>query len=120
MKSSKKYLKINYNWFIKFYLLQAYDVENNSDVFYKDVPDGANTIAVGTIGNKEEPLAVVGGNCSLQVTSGWFLTISRDFYSTIKIYFTLLNNTSFLYYSLRLKKNKLISTFRKWNIFIGL
>ena len=82
MKSSKKYLKINHIWFIKLYLLQAYDVENNSDVFYKDVPDGANTIAVGTIGNKEEPLAVVGGNCSLQVTAGLFVTIIKDFYST--------------------------------------
>ena len=50
-----------------FYIMQAYDVENNSDVFYKDVADGANTIAVGTIGNKTVPLAVVGGNCSLQV-----------------------------------------------------
>ena len=27
--------------------LLAYDVENNSDLFYKDVPDGANCVAIG-------------------------------------------------------------------------
>lgn len=28
--------------------LLAYDVENNSDLFYKDVPDGANCVQIGT------------------------------------------------------------------------
>ena len=27
--------------------LLAYDVENNSDLFYKDVPDGANCVQIG-------------------------------------------------------------------------
>ena len=27
--------------------LLAYDVENNSDLFYKDVPDGANCVEIG-------------------------------------------------------------------------
>jgi Bardet-Biedl syndrome 2 protein len=65
----------------------AYDVENNSDLFYKDVsilrnyknqelmhnhnlcaqtPDGANAVAVGKLGSIENPLAIIGGNCSLQ------------------------------------------------------
>ena len=29
--------------------LLAYDVENNSDLFYKEVPDGANCVEIGTL-----------------------------------------------------------------------
>ena len=47
--------------------MQAYDVENNSDLFYKEVSDGANTLAIGSVGATDNPLAIVGGNCSLQV-----------------------------------------------------
>jgi Bardet-Biedl syndrome 2 protein len=49
--------------------LLVYDVEKNADVFHKDVADGVNAIAVGYIGSgkvADRPLAVVGGNCSLQ------------------------------------------------------
>jgi hypothetical protein len=48
-------------------LVKAYDVETNSDLFYKEVADGANALAVGRVGAGERPLAIVGGNCSLQV-----------------------------------------------------
>ncbi|RMX50842.1 hypothetical protein pdam_00003138 [Pocillopora damicornis] len=44
----------------------AYDVENNSDLFYKDIADGANAIVTGRLGSFENPLAIVGGNCSIQ------------------------------------------------------
>ncbi|ELU16233.1 hypothetical protein CAPTEDRAFT_171644 [Capitella teleta] len=44
----------------------AYDVENNSDLFYKDTPDGANAVVVGNLGSIENPVAIIGGNCSLQ------------------------------------------------------
>lgn len=44
----------------------AYDVENNSDLFYKDIADGANVIVTGRLGSFENPLAIVGGNCSIQ------------------------------------------------------
>jgi hypothetical protein len=47
--------------------VEAYDVETNSDLFYKEVADGANALAVGRVGAGERPLAIVGGNCSLQV-----------------------------------------------------
>ena len=30
------------------------------------VPDGANTVTIGTLGSSHRPLAIVGGNCSLQ------------------------------------------------------
>ncbi|XP_070616598.1 BBSome complex member BBS2 [Erythrolamprus reginae] len=46
--------------------LLAYDVHNNADLFYAAVPDGANSIVVGTLGDISSPLAVIGGNCSLQ------------------------------------------------------
>ena len=47
----------------------AYDVEKNADLFYKEVPDGVNVVTVGTIGASSldsNPLAIVGGNCSIQ------------------------------------------------------
>ncbi|XP_005107459.1 Bardet-Biedl syndrome 2 protein homolog [Aplysia californica] len=44
----------------------AYDINNNRDLFYKDSPDGANAITIGMLGSIETPLAVVGGNCSIQ------------------------------------------------------
>ncbi len=34
--------------------------------FSQDVPDGVNAISVGLLGTRDEPLAIVGGNCSLQ------------------------------------------------------
>ncbi|KAG5189518.1 ciliary BBSome complex subunit 2 [Tribonema minus] len=46
--------------------LLAYAVEQNKDLFYKEVPDGASVIAIGTLPGAGQPLAVVGGNCSLQ------------------------------------------------------
>lgn len=46
----------------------VYDVENNTDLFYREIPDGANTVTVGPIGSIENssPLAIAGGNCALQ------------------------------------------------------
>lgn len=44
----------------------AYHVENNTDLFYKEVPDGANSVCIGKIGNISTPLAIIGGNCSIQ------------------------------------------------------
>lgn len=49
--------------------LLAYDVERNADVFHKDVTDGVNALVVGNLGISNEesvPLAIVGGNCSIQ------------------------------------------------------
>ncbi|XP_018496842.1 Bardet-Biedl syndrome 2 protein homolog [Galendromus occidentalis] len=44
----------------------AYDVENNSDLFYKEIADGANCLCVGHLGTITSPLVLVGGNCSIQ------------------------------------------------------
>nr|XP_044998018.1 Bardet-Biedl syndrome 2 protein isoform X2 [Jaculus jaculus] len=46
--------------------LLAYNVYNNSDLFYREVADGANTIVLGTLGDIAPPLAIIGGNCALQ------------------------------------------------------
>eukprot|EP00794_Sanderia_malayensis_P016830 gene16830-18528_t len=46
--------------------LLAYDVENNSDLFYKDAPDGVNALIIGQIGTDPTPLVFSGGNCSVQ------------------------------------------------------
>ncbi|XP_060066741.1 Bardet-Biedl syndrome 2 protein homolog [Ylistrum balloti] len=46
--------------------LLAYDVDNNSDLFYKDTADGSNCIVIGRLGAIEDPMAIVGGNCTLQ------------------------------------------------------
>nr|KAG5709090.1 hypothetical protein BaRGS_028546 [Batillaria attramentaria] len=46
--------------------VMAYDVDNNTDIFYRDAPDGANAIVVGRLGSIESPVAIVGGNCSIQ------------------------------------------------------
>lgn len=46
--------------------LQCYDVEQNRDVFFKDVADGVNCMVVGPCGSHPNSLVVVGGNCSVQ------------------------------------------------------
>ncbi|XP_055001382.1 Bardet-Biedl syndrome 2 protein [Sorex araneus] len=46
--------------------LLAYDVYNNSDLFYREATDGANAVVLGTLGDVSPPLAIIGGNCALQ------------------------------------------------------
>ena len=46
--------------------LLAYDPERNADIFYKEVPDGVNALTVGHLGDTDVPMAIVGGNCSIQ------------------------------------------------------
>ena len=41
--------------------LLAYDVRENSDLFFRDAPDGVNVIVVGQFADIETPLALVGG-----------------------------------------------------------
>lgn len=37
-------------------------MDNNQDVFHKEIPEGINTIAVGLCSPFDEPLVIVGGN----------------------------------------------------------
>ena len=51
--------------------MQAYDVMDNRDLFFRDVPDAATAAAFGsfpvTAGGLPVPIAFAGGNCSIQV-----------------------------------------------------
>eukprot|EP00736_Rhodelphis_marinus_P008019 Rmarinus@m.8619 len=46
--------------------LVAYDVEKNADIFFKDVPDGVNSMKIGKFAQMTHPHAIIGGNCSVQ------------------------------------------------------
>lgn len=46
--------------------LQCYDVDQNKDLFFKDVADGVNAMVTGPFGRIDTPLVIVGGNCSIQ------------------------------------------------------
>lgn len=45
--------------------INAYNVETNSDSFYKEVSDGVNCIVFGSLAAGAAPLALAGGNCSI-------------------------------------------------------
>lgn len=42
--------------------LLAYHVDNNHDIFYKEVMEGILAIIIGSIGGCDKPLVIVGGN----------------------------------------------------------
>ncbi|ESO97302.1 hypothetical protein LOTGIDRAFT_214128 [Lottia gigantea] len=69
--------------------LLAYDVDNNSDLFYKDTPDGSNAIVLGKLGSLDPLLAVVGGNCSIQgfdsAGNDAFWTVTGDNVSSLTL-----------------------------------
>lgn len=44
----------------------AYDVARNSDLFFKDMPDGATAVVAGRLGGHKAPWAFAGGSCSIQ------------------------------------------------------
>jgi Bardet-Biedl syndrome 2 protein len=46
--------------------LLAYDVENNTDHFFKEVADGVNVLTHGSVPMVDVPMVVAGGNCSIQ------------------------------------------------------
>eukprot|EP00762_Andalucia_godoyi_P004566 ANDGO_05119.mRNA.1 Bardet-Biedl syndrome 2 protein homolog len=46
--------------------VSAYSVQRNADLFYRDVADGVSQLCFGRIGSVSQPLAVSGGNCSIQ------------------------------------------------------
>jgi Bardet-Biedl syndrome 2 protein len=49
-----------------YHVIISIDVENNKDVFDKEVSDGVSCLAFGTIQEiGSEPLVVAGGNCSI-------------------------------------------------------
>lgn len=63
--------------------LQSYDVHENKDLFFREVPDGVNVAVIGTFGTFNEPMVIIGGNCIIQVRvmikSSWYLPM-RNFW----------------------------------------
>ncbi|XP_058788699.1 Bardet-Biedl syndrome 2 protein homolog [Phymastichus coffea] len=68
----------------------AYHVEDNADLFYKELADGAFCIAVGKLGWLPNQVAVIGGNCSITVLDYQgeevFWTVSRDRVSALALF----------------------------------
>lgn len=46
--------------------LMVYDVDKNTDLFYKDTPDGSNAVVIGLLGGLDKHMVIAGGNCSIQ------------------------------------------------------
>ncbi|XP_015781613.1 Bardet-Biedl syndrome 2 protein homolog [Tetranychus urticae] len=68
----------------------TYDVMNNVDIFYREIPDGANALVVGKIGSIESPLAIAGGNCAIQgfdaVGNDCYWTVTGDNITTLALW----------------------------------
>ncbi|CAK9811316.1 Bardet-Biedl syndrome 2 protein homolog [Anthophora plagiata] len=45
----------------------AFHVEDNSDIFYKEMPDGVRCIIIGKLGWLQNQVAIIGGNCSVTI-----------------------------------------------------
>ncbi|XP_029051059.2 Bardet-Biedl syndrome 2 protein homolog [Osmia bicornis bicornis] len=45
----------------------AYHIEDNSDIFYKEMSDGAKCILIGKLSWLSNQVAIVGGNCSVTI-----------------------------------------------------
>ncbi|CAB3369144.1 Hypothetical predicted protein [Cloeon dipterum] len=43
----------------------VYDVENNMDIFYKEVPEGVKVLTIGRLGKMGKPVVIAGGNCTI-------------------------------------------------------
>lgn len=43
----------------------AYDVQDNSDLFFKEVPDGVQRVVFGEVQGIASPITIVGGTCSI-------------------------------------------------------
>ncbi|XP_078490240.1 BBSome complex member BBS2-like [Ciona intestinalis] len=69
--------------------LLAYDVHDNKDLFYKEVPDGINSIVMGKISSVDAPLVIAGGNCTLQgfdmEGEDRFWTVTGDIVSSLAL-----------------------------------
>ncbi|XP_043493368.1 Bardet-Biedl syndrome 2 protein homolog [Polistes fuscatus] len=68
----------------------AYNVEDNADIFYKEMSDGALCITIGKLGWLSDQVAVVGGNSSITVLDSKgkeiFWTVMGDIVTSIAIF----------------------------------
>jgi len=70
--------------------LLAYDVDNNADVFFRDVQDGVNTLYLGRLNQSSNPLILAGGNCSVvgfdKSGEDVFWTVTGDNVSSLELF----------------------------------
>ena len=70
----------------------AYDVDTNTDVFFRDAPEGASSLRRATANAAENvpPLLLVGGNCSLQGLDATgeeaFWTVASDVVTSLGVF----------------------------------
>ncbi|XP_043267546.1 Bardet-Biedl syndrome 2 protein homolog [Venturia canescens] len=68
----------------------AYQVEENADLFYKEMSDGAHCLAIGKVGWLPKLVAVIGGNCSVTVLDSegveLFWTVMGDVVKSLTIF----------------------------------
>ena len=51
--------------------LQVFDLLENKDLFYKEIPDGVHSILLARIPPNPDLLILVGENCSIQVKNSF-------------------------------------------------
>ncbi|KAK0179481.1 hypothetical protein PV327_005231 [Microctonus hyperodae] len=68
----------------------AYQVEENADLFYKQVADGAYSLAVGKLSWLPNPVTIIGGNCSVTILNNEgieiFWTVMGDIVRSLAIF----------------------------------
>ncbi|KZC07707.1 PREDICTED: Bardet-Biedl syndrome 2 protein homolog [Dufourea novaeangliae] len=68
----------------------AYHIEDNSDIFYKEMSDGARCIIIGKLGWLPNQVAIVGGNCSVTILDAQgteiFWTVAEGIVSSLAIF----------------------------------
>ncbi|XP_024945765.1 Bardet-Biedl syndrome 2 protein homolog [Cephus cinctus] len=70
--------------------LLVYNVEDNADVFYKEMQDGVHCMAVGKLGWLPNQVAIIGGNCSVTVLdfqgNEIFWTVTGDVVTSLTLF----------------------------------
>ncbi|KAL6265602.1 hypothetical protein P5V15_002396 [Pogonomyrmex californicus] len=68
----------------------AYHVEDNADVFYKEMSDGANCMIVAKVGWLPNHVVIVGGNCSVTILDAQgteiFWTVMGDIVTSLAVF----------------------------------
>lgn len=70
--------------------LLAYDIDNNADVFFRDIQDGVNTLYLGKFNQSSNSLILAGGNCSVagydKAGDDIFWTVTGDNVSSLELF----------------------------------
>ncbi|XP_076644688.1 BBSome complex member BBS2 [Halictus rubicundus] len=68
----------------------AFHVEDNSDIFYKEMTDGVKCIVIGKLGWLPNQVAIIGGNCSVMILDSQgteiFWTVVEGIVSSLAVF----------------------------------